>query len=114
MRAGRLVGTGAIVAAMALSGTAGAAVRKPDLTVTKVSLSRKSAAAGGAVTLTATVRNKGARKAPATKLAVYLSRDARQSKSDAKLATKSSRRSSRARPARASSPSSYAAPAPGS
>ena len=88
MRAGRWAGTGAIVAAIALTGTAGAAVRKPDLTVARLSLSKKSVVAGGAVRVTAKVRNKGTRKAPATKLAVYLSKDARKSSSDAKLATR--------------------------
>jgi hypothetical protein len=88
MRAGRWAGTGAIVAAIAFTGTAGAAVRKPDLTVAKLSLSKKSVVAGGAVRVTAKVSNKGAKKAPATKLAVYLSKDARKSASDAKLGAK--------------------------
>ena len=88
MRAGRWAGMVAIVAAIALSGTAGAAVRKPDLTVAKLSLSHKSVIAGGAVRVTAKVKNRGAKKAPATKLAVYLSKDARKSASDAKLGTK--------------------------
>ena len=88
MRAGRWAGTGAIVAAMALSGNAAAASRKPDLTVAKLTLSRTSVPAGSSVTLTAKVRNKGSKKAPASKLAVFLSKDARRSKSDTRLARK--------------------------
>src|SRR4051794_31732731 len=88
MRAGCWAGTGAVVAAMALTPTAGAAARKPDLTVAKLTVSRASVRKGSAVTLTAKVRNKGARKAPASKLTVFLSRDARRSRSDAKLGSK--------------------------
>jgi VCBS repeat-containing protein len=81
---GRTVAVLALVLALGGSGQALAASRA-DLKVTKVSAAPASETAGSSFKVSVTVKNAGGRKAKASKLAAYLSLDARRGAGDVRL-----------------------------
>ena len=72
--------------ALAAAPAAGAA-RRPDLSVRAFAVPVESISPGGRLSLRVTVANTGTARARASRLAVYLSRDARRSREDVRLAT---------------------------
>ena len=76
---------------------AAAAAKRADLAVVKVSASPMSVAPGGSVRVADTVRNRGAAKARATRLAYFLSKDARRGGADLRLSGQRKLKAVRAR-----------------
>src|SRR4051794_33726973 len=74
-----------LLAALAAATPAGAAVRKPDLAVGSLAGVPRSVSPGDALALRVTIVNKGGGRAGASRLALYLSRDARSLKGDIRL-----------------------------
>ena len=64
---------------------AAASAKRADLAVVQVSASPMSVAPGGSVRVADTVRNRGSAKARATRLAYFLSKDARRGGADLRL-----------------------------
>ena len=74
-----------------------AAAKRADLALVKVSASPMSVAPGGSVRVADTVRNRGAAKARPTRLAYFLSKDARRGGADLRLSGQRKLKAVRAR-----------------
>src|SRR6266542_2369205 len=85
----RVAAVGALVAGFLLpgstSGAAGAAKKRPDLVITKLSLSLQTVQPGGFVLARDTVKNRGSAKAGRSVMRHYLSTDKRKGASDTRL-----------------------------
>jgi hypothetical protein len=83
----RAVLAGAAATALLAPAASAAAPRRPDLTVSALSVRPAQVRAGGTVTVGATVRNRGAARAGASRVGLLLSADRRRDRRDVALGT---------------------------